>query len=113
VRGGKSARYLRYILNYLGLKQLGPTGLYVDNIAAIMMANAKNPTERSQYIDVQYFTLLSWVDAGDVILLHIPGVMNPSDALTKPLRWVLHHLHCHLVMGLAGSPYSDTTGRLG
>jgi hypothetical protein len=44
VRAGKSASYLQFVLNALGLKQLGPTGLYVDNIAAIMMVYAKKPT---------------------------------------------------------------------
>jgi hypothetical protein len=53
VRAGKSAHYLRSILNSMGLKQLVPTGLYVDNMSAIMMANVKKPTERSRHIDVQ------------------------------------------------------------
>jgi hypothetical protein len=45
---GKNARYLQSILNELGVIQTGPTLLNVDNIAAIMMANAGKPTERSR-----------------------------------------------------------------
>jgi hypothetical protein len=44
VRAGKSARYLRSILNQLGLTQKSATLIYVDNLAAIMMANAGKPT---------------------------------------------------------------------
>jgi hypothetical protein len=113
VRAGKSARYLRSILKQLGLPQRSATLIYVDNLAAIMMANAGKPTERSRHIDVQFFALLQWVKDGDVLLVHVEGTCNPSDALTKPLGWIIHHRHCYRVMGLAGSPYSDTSGQLG
>jgi hypothetical protein len=113
VRGGCNACYLRSILNELGLTQMGPTLLNVNNVAAIMMANAVKPTERSRHIDIQFFALLTWVKAGDIILSRITGTDNPSDALTKALCWVLHHPHCYRMRGLAGSPYSNTTGHLG
>jgi hypothetical protein len=113
VRAGKSARYLRLILNQLGLHQRSATLIYVDNLAAIMMANAGKPTERSRHIDIQFFALLQWVKDGDVFLVHVVGTCNPYDALTKPLDWIIHHRHFYRVMGLAGSPYSDTYGGLG
>jgi hypothetical protein len=113
VRGGKNARYLRSILNEPGVIQTGPTLLNVDNIAAIMMDNAGKPTERSRHIDIQLFALLTCVKAGDILLSHIKGTDNPSVALTKALGWVIHHRHCYRMMGLVGSPYSNTTGHLG
>jgi hypothetical protein len=113
VRAGKYARYLRAILDHLGLKQESVTLIYFDNLAAIMMANAGKPTERSRHIDVQYLVLLQWVKDGEVLLVHLVGVTNPSDALTKLLGLVLHHHHCYRIMGAAGSPYSNTSGRLG
>ena len=49
------------------------------------------------------------MDEGDVhvvsqfqnlgILQHIPGTLNPSDDLTKPLGWVLHSYHACCLMG--------------
>jgi hypothetical protein len=113
VRGGKNARYLRSILNELGVIQTGPTLLNVDSIAAIMMATAGKPTERSRHIDIQFFALLTWVKAGDILLSHIKVTDNPSDALTKALGWVIHHRHCYRMMELAGSPYITTTGHIG
>ena len=100
------------ILDELGIKQDGPTMMYGDNQAAIMMANAKKPTERSRHIDIQYFALQEWKQRGIVLLDHIAGTVNPSDALTKALGWVLHRRHCTRLMGMAGSPYTSTYGKL-
>ena len=86
--------------------------MYGDNQAAIMMANAKKPTERSRHIDIQYFALQEWKQRGIVLLDHIAGTVNPSDALTKALGWVLHRRHCTRLMGMAGSPYTSTYGKL-
>ena len=37
---------------------------------------------------------------------HLPGILNPSDDLTKPLGWVLHARHARRSMGhyKIGSP---------
>jgi hypothetical protein len=113
VRAGESARYLRSILNELGLRHKSATLIYVDNLTVIAMANAGKPTEGIRHIDLQYFALLKWVKDGDVLLVHIAGVWNPSDDRTQPLGWIIHNHHCHRVMGLEGLPYSDTSGRLG
>jgi hypothetical protein len=40
-----------------------------------------------------------WRKAGDMHLQQIPGIINPSDAGTKPLPWVLHHCHVWRSMG--------------
>ena len=112
VSAAKAAKMLRSILQQLGFRQHGSTPIWVDNAAAIMMANAKKPIERSRHIDIQHFALQEWVQAGDVELAHIPGVINPSDALTKALGWVLHRRHCTRFMGLAGSPFATGDGRI-
>lgn len=111
VTAAKVAKYLRAVLNELGLHQEDATDIYEDNAAAIMMANARRPTERSRHIDIQNFALQEWVQNKDVILKHVRGVLNPSDALTKATGWILHHRHCTRVMGMMGSPYSETTGK--
>jgi hypothetical protein len=33
------------------------------------------------------------------VLLHIPGINNPSDDLTKALGWLLHSRHSRRLMG--------------
>jgi hypothetical protein len=51
------------------------------------------------------------VQNNDVLLEHVRGTINPSDALTKALGWILHHRHCSRVMGMMGYPYTTTSGR--
>jgi hypothetical protein len=58
VRGGKSAKYVQSILNQLGIQQVGPTLMNVDNESDIAMVNAGRLTERSRHIDTQKFALM-------------------------------------------------------
>jgi hypothetical protein len=99
VSAAKCARYLRSILTELGFAPSAPTTLFEDNASAIQIINARRPTERSRHIDIQYFAIQDWKDSGDIVLRHIPGSINPADALTKPLGWVLHSRHARRLMG--------------
>ena len=95
----KHAKYLRAILTELGFAPTGPTPIYEDNVSAINMINAKVPTDRSRHIDIQHFAIQDWKDAGEIVMHHVPGIINPSDDLTKPLGWVLHERHARRIMG--------------
>jgi hypothetical protein len=99
VSAAKTARYLRSILQELGFEQSTPTVLYIDNDSAIKMINSRRPTERARHIDIQWFAIQDWKDQGDITTCHIPGIINPSDDLSKPLGWVLHTRHCRRFMG--------------
>jgi hypothetical protein len=107
----KVVKYLHAVLNELGLLQKDNTDIFEDNAAAIVMANARLPTEQSRYIGIHNFSLQEWMQNGDVILKHVRGTINPSDALTKAVGWVLHNRHCTRVMGMMGSPYTKTSGK--
>jgi hypothetical protein len=102
VLAAKIAKYLRSILVELGFPPSGPTLLYKDNKAAINMVDANRPTEPSRHIDIQHFAIQEWRQRGDIKLAHIPGVINPSDAPTKPLGWILHRRHVRRSMGHHG-----------
>ena len=67
-------------------------------MGAIAMINSKKPSERTRHVDIQHFAILEWCERGDIIIKHLPGVINPADALTKPLGWVLHHRHVRRCM---------------
>jgi hypothetical protein len=99
VMTAKHAKYLRAIMTQLGFAPTGPTVLFCDNQSAINMINARVPTERSRHIDIQHFAIQDWKDAADIIMEFIPGIINPSDDLTKPLGWVLHERHARRIMG--------------
>jgi hypothetical protein len=59
--------------------------IYKDNVTAILIANANKITARARHIDIQYYAIQEWITRGEVKLEHIPGVINPADALTKNL----------------------------
>ena len=112
VSAGKMSKHIRYILDDIGITQVGPTAIYEDNSAAILMANAGKPMERSRDIDIQYFALQEWVQKVLVKLHHIPGVASLADSMTKELGWVLHTRHVTRLMGHCGSSYANTSGKL-
>ena len=95
----KQAKYLRAIMKELGFAQPKPTPIYEDNKSAINIINARVPTECSRHIDIQRFAILDWKAAGDIVMDFIPGSINPSDDMTKPLGWVLHDRHARCIMG--------------
>jgi len=72
----------------LGFSPKRPTIMYCDNQSAINMINARVPTERSRHMDIQHFDIQAWKDSGAIVMEFPPGVINPSDDLTKPLGWV-------------------------
>jgi hypothetical protein len=106
VHAAKIAKNLRSILLELGYPQLGPTTLFEDNAAAILMVNANRPTPRARHIDIQHFALQEWKAAKEIVLSHIPGVINSADSLTKSLGSTLHHRHVRRLMGHYGAPWT-------
>ena len=106
VHAAKIAKYLRSILLELGYPQLDPTTLFEDNAAAILMVNANRPTPRARHIDIQHFALQEWKAAKEIVLSHIPGVVNSADSLTKSLGSTLHHRHVRRLMGHYGAPWT-------
>ena len=99
VAAAKTARFIRSVLNELGFPQVEPTPIYEDNKSAIDIVNSNKPTERSRHIDIRFFAIQDWKEKGDIVMRHIPGVINPADDLTKPLGWILHSRHARYIMG--------------
>jgi hypothetical protein len=102
VSSTKVAKYLRSIFAQLGFPQLSPTPVHEDNKSTIKMVNADKPTKRSCHIDIQYFAIQ---DLG----AKLRDILNPSDALTKSVGWVLHSRHAHRLMGHYGFPTTDSS----
>jgi hypothetical protein len=78
------AEFLAAISNAKTAKYSLPTPIYIDSISAIQIIKARRPTERIRHIDIQAFAIQHWKEKDDIFMHHIPGVINPSDSLTKP-----------------------------
>jgi hypothetical protein len=109
VLAAKIAKYSRSILIELAFAPSGPTLLYEDNKAAINMVNENRPTERSRHINILHFEFQERRQRGDIKLAHIPGAINPANAQTKPLGWILHHRHIYRKTGYHESALSLST----
>ena len=84
----------------LGYEQHGLTSIHIDNMLALKIINENMlPTEQTRHIDIQYFTIQDWREDSTIIMQHIPGIINPSNDLTKPLSNVLHESHFRCIMG--------------
>ena len=99
VSASKDILYLRSVLSDLHFPLSNPTPLYEDNEACIKVIKSRHPTERTRHIDTPAFCIQHWFRQGDVKPIHIPGILNPADANSKPLGWVLHSRHSRRMMG--------------
>ena len=87
------------MLRELGFPQEYPTPIYEENDPTIDILNSSIPHERTRHIDVRFFAIQVWNEAGDIIMHRVPGVINPADDITKPLGWVLHSRHARYLVG--------------
>eukprot|EP00957_Ditylum_brightwellii_P046851 3555935-Ditylum_brightwellii.AAC.1 len=67
----KMSKYLMITLRESWIEQKGPTMMYEDNTAAIVMVNASKPNCRTKHIDINYFIIQEWVEKGNIKLAHI------------------------------------------
>ena len=99
VSAAKVCLFLRHILTCLQQPPSGPTLIYEDNEACINVVNARHPTDRTRHIETPYFKIQDWREQEVIKLIHIPGIINNSDDLIKPLGCVLHSQHACRTMG--------------
>jgi hypothetical protein len=110
---GKKVKHARTVMNEFGHPQNGPSPIFGDNLSSIMMANNVRPTDRTRHMDIRWFALQEWIHVDkDIIVIHISGIINPSDALTKALAWLKHSRHMSRAMGHLGSPFAPGLFRL-
>ena len=96
---GMMVLYLRLIFEDLHIDQREATLLYEDNIGALKMASAGQPTPCTRHIDICHFALLDWVEKDLIVLEHVSTTLNLADMLTKSTPRILFHRHADVLMG--------------
>ena len=104
---GKYIKYVRSILDELGIEQDEATTLYKDNQGALLMANAQQPTKRTRHMDIKHFALQEWCKRDLIILHKIHTNGNWADVLTKPHGKVLFYRHMNHIMGRQTPKYKQ------
>ena len=89
-QGALEACYFRRILNEMGLPQLLPTKIKVDNQGAIELSKHQKSCHRSRHVLRRYFKIRELQAMGEVEVEYCPTDVNWSDFLTKvvsPKKW--------------------------
>ena len=90
------------LLDDLGLPQLAPTLIKVDNTGAIELSKDRKSCNRSRHIHRRYFKVREQVAAGAVRVEHVPTADNSADMLTKWLPRDVFMRHCSDMMSGPG-----------
>ena len=65
----------------------------------VVIRNSNKTTKQLRHVDIRFFSLLEWVQRGDMFLFQISTSDNPYDSLTKVLGLQLHHRHNATMLG--------------
>ena len=82
----KEIVYFRYLLAEIGFPQVNATMLYMDNQAAIKIAENSTDHTRSKHIDIKYYYTRELVEKNIIKLVYIRSNNNLADRFTKPLE---------------------------
>jgi hypothetical protein len=72
-------------MEVLGFGQDKPTCLYVDNSAAVYLANEPGLRPRTKHIDIKYMYLVEKTAESKIQCIHVSGKTNLADVFTKAL----------------------------
>jgi hypothetical protein len=81
------AKYMRLLLDELGLGTKAPSVVYVDNNAAWTFANKDDHVSIAKSLPIRFFSVKEAVAAGQIVVSHVPTKVNVADAFTKPLAY--------------------------
>ena len=84
----------------LGVAQVAPPKLFVDNSGAVELSRDRKSCHRSRHVDRRYFKVRELHALGALCVEHIGTDDNSSDLLTKTLAWVVHVKHRARLMNL-------------
>ena len=80
---GAEIVYHRGLLAEMGLPQMQPTTLYVDNAGAVELAKDAKTCHRSRHVLRRFFKVREWQHDNELITKWIVTTQNTADMLTK------------------------------
>jgi hypothetical protein len=76
---------LRLALRTMGVPVKGPAIMFGDNKSVVMSTAMPSSTLKKKHCGIAYHRVREAIAAGIVRFIHIPGITNEADILTKPL----------------------------
>jgi hypothetical protein len=102
-RAVKVAIHIQRLLHSLGIPQQ-PVTCFDDNLPAVNLANAPAVTRKSGHIHVRYHLIRDYVRKGSIRMVHVDGIANPADLLTKPLSAPQTSRHSDVIQNVSLTP---------
>jgi len=101
--------YPRALLSGLDRSTLGPTCVWEDNAAYILMSENPVNRDRIRHVEVKFHFLRERVRAGKINLYNCWGPLNVADAMTKSLPGSAFHKHAPFMHGTRSPhrPFTD------
>jgi hypothetical protein len=101
----RKLEFFRDLCKFLGDTQYHATGVFSDSAAAIALINGNRVKHNMTHMRCDWRIIKEKIGDNDVFLVHIPGVENPADLLTKPLPGPAHKLHTSFILNEVANPY--------
>ena len=80
--------YFRQLLEFIGLPQVEPTPLFIDNKSVVDLSHDYASSHRSRHINRRWFKIREFRFTGEIDTRGIPTDDNPADMFTKALARV-------------------------
>jgi hypothetical protein len=96
----KEVIWFQGFLESIGIEVKKPTILYVDNMPTVTFTGEGNHLKRSKHFVVKTTFLKDEVEYGNIEIVHLPGVKNHADILTKGLAGHLLRTHTQGILGM-------------
>ena len=85
--GCKSTLKIRNLLEDLSIPEANkPTPLFNDNRGAVDWSSGCNISKRLRHFNIREVAVRDDVDAGDIVIQHLPGKCNIADLFTKEIN---------------------------
>lgn len=99
----------RYKLRMMGMPVEGPDTILCDNKSAVLNTTLPSSTLKKKHNAIAYHKTREAVAANIIKILHIEGVENVADILTKPLEGTSFRKHVGKCMNRIPGPLGGVT----
>jgi Reverse transcriptase (RNA-dependent DNA polymerase) len=82
--------WLRLLFKELGFQQSQATLLHCDNQGTVACSHDPHSHSCIKHIDIRAHFIHDCINDSTINVVHIPGIKNPADLLTKPLKKTIH-----------------------
>ena len=90
--------WLRQMLEQMGYVQPA-TRILEDNVSTIaLLTNRVTHRQSTRHVNMRYFFVRDRIRTGEIVVEHVPGILQVADMMTKPLEGTQLRRLCEHIM---------------